>query len=131
MRTLPAIARIGIAVGLAFSAAGCSDDWIDGPPDPSTVRVFIDREFDYTWQMSVCESANDESLTVTGSDGMGGAIFVEILDGSGTVSIVRNSAPITGAIDRYEMDDDRIFTAKGDYEAGGESGPLELEGNCS
>jgi hypothetical protein len=126
---------VGLATGLvpAVLLTGCSD-FPAGDPNPSTVRVYLDRDFDQTWQLAACDTAGDESLSVTGTNTFGERIAIEISGGSGSVTVFADTTTIslTGTIDDYDFDsEEQLFDAEGEYRSGEQTGRLELAGNCT
>jgi len=130
MRVLKRVAGVGLVLFLSVSAAGCSD-WPDGPANPGTVRVYTGDSFK-TWQLAPCQTADDTSLSVTGSDAMGGRVVIQVEGGTGDITVFDGtSVTMTGDVVEYQMDAEQLFTAKGDYQRGEDSGKLKLDGNCS
>jgi hypothetical protein len=126
-------AAAAAALALAASLAGCSD-FPAGDPNPSTVRVYLDRDFDQTWQLAECNAPDEESLAVTGTNAAGERIVIDISGGTGNATIFAGTTTIalSGTIDDYDFDaEDQLFDAEGEYRAGEEEGKLELRGNCS
>jgi hypothetical protein len=60
-------------------------------------------------------------------------IIIDISDGTGDVTVFSDATTIslTGNIDDDEIDEEQLFTAKGDNTSGEDGGNIELEGNCS
>ena len=121
-----------LALAFASALTGCSD-FPEGDANPATVRVYLDRDFDQTWQLAACDTANEASLSVTGTNTLGGRIVIDISDGTGNVTVFSDATTIglTGSIEEYEIDEEQLFTAKGEYRSGEDGGKIELEGNCS
>lgn len=118
---------------MAASLAGCSD-FPEGDPNPSTVRVYLDRDFDQTWQLAACDPADEESLAVTGSNTAGQRLVIEITGGTGNATVFADATAIawSGTLDDYDFDtEEQLFDAEGEYQAGEETGKLELQGNCT
>ena len=132
MRMKQAVGSAALVAALAVTATGCSS-WPEGPPNPGTVRVFQDGDFTKTWQLAECDSPSDSSLMVTGSDGMGGRIVINITDGTGDFTEFKGlqSVELAGSVEEYSMDADGMFTAKGTYGSGEDGGKLKLEGDCT
>ena len=125
------MAAAGVVL-LAATASGCSS-FPEGDPSPSTVRVYLDGDFDQTWQLAECTTPNEASLAVTGSNTFGQRLVIEIADGAGDVTVFDDISTIslTGSVEEYEVNDDGVFTAKGDYTSGEVEGEIELVGVCS
>lgn len=121
-----------LALAMAAPITACSD-FPEGDAYPSTVRVYLDRDFDQTWQLAACDTPDDTTLRVTGSNALGGRIVIDVTGGSGNVTIFSDATTVglTGNIDEYGIDSERLFTAKGEYRSGEDEGKIELEGNCS
>ena len=121
------------ALALAAPLAGCSD-FPEGDANPGTVRVYLDRDFDQTWQLANCDPADEESLAVTGTNTAGERLVIEINGGTGSATVFANTTTIawSGTIDDYDFDsEEQLFEAEGEYQAGEETGNLELQGNCT
>ena len=125
------IAAAGVLL-LAVSSSGCSD-FPSGDPSLGTVRVYLDGDFDQTWQLAECSTADEASLAVTGSNTFGQRLVIEISGGAGDVTVFDDISTIalSGSVEDYEVNDDGVFTAKGGYSAGEDEGDIELEGLCS
>jgi hypothetical protein len=126
-------AAASAALALVAPLAGCSD-FPEGDPSPSTVRVYLDRDFDQTWQLATCDPADEESLAVTGSNAAGERLVIEISGGTGNATVFADATTITwsGTLDDYDFDsDEQLFDAEGEYRTSEETGKLELQGNCT
>ncbi len=121
------------AVALAAALAGCSD-FPEGDPNPATVRLYLDRDFDQTWQLAACDTPDDQSIAVTGTNAAGDRIVIDIAGGTGTATVFADTTTValTGTIDDYDFDsEEALFDAEGEYRSGEETGKLELKGNCT
>ena len=121
------------ALALVAPLAGCSD-FPEGDPNPSSVRVYLDRDFDQTWQLVTCDPADEESLAVTGSNAAGERLVIDISGGTGSATVFADTTTVvwSGTLDDYDFDgEEQLFDAEGEYRSGEETGKLELQGNCS
>ncbi len=113
--------------------ASCSS-FPEGDPNPGTVRVFLDGDFDQTWQLAPCDAATATSLSATASNAGGDRLVIEIADEAGRVTVFEGATTVgwTGTIEDFDYDaEEQLFEAEGQYAAGDDEGKLELEGNCA